>query len=58
MELFAPIKFDDVVTDKNINEAYRIIRKNTIHRKKLTVFEILSFNILSLLGILIVIFLI
>lgn len=39
MELFAPIKFDDVVTDKNISEAYRIIRKNTIHRKKLTVFE-------------------
>ena len=35
MELFAPIKFDDVVTDKNISEAYRIIRKNTIHSKKL-----------------------
>ena len=39
MELSAPIKFNDIVTDKNINEAYRIIRKNTIHRKKLTVFE-------------------
>ena len=39
MELSVPIKFNDIVTDKNINEAYRIIRKNTIHRKKLTVFE-------------------
>ena len=39
MELSVPIKFNDIVTDKNINEAYRIIRKNTIHRRKLTVFE-------------------
>ena len=39
MELSVPIKFKDIVTDKNINEAYRIIRKNTIHRRKLTVFE-------------------
>ena len=39
MESSALIKFNEVVTDKNINEAYHIIRKNTIHRKKLTVFE-------------------
>ena len=39
MELSVPIKFNDIITDKNISEAYHIIRKNTIHRRKLTVFE-------------------
>ena len=34
------IRFNNIVTTKHLEDAYHTIRKNTVHRKKLTIFEL------------------
>lgn len=34
------IRFNDIITTKYLEDAYHTIRKNTVHRKKLTIFEL------------------
>lgn len=43
------IKYDDVITDEHIKDAYNIIRKNTEHREKLLKYELFFLsNILTI----------